>query len=572
MGLKLPRLLAPALGALLLLAWSSPGFAQGNRADRLRQAAADFIGAAFTGVSELGSPDLSEAVLEPIGGGAEDLQQSLGDAVFAVPVAGNIGYVLRAQVYHDLPIVFPVEWSIVQVFVGDPSRWRVVQNGPLVVVQPGEPGARTNLTVLFASGELVQIDLEELTGAYGLFRTGRAYVGPESWLVDRIFALMPLSVRDSVIDLVVGGQLTVGSLLADPVESIRPFDVFSALPPRAVGRSLPPALVRALALADTAAPVPDPEPAEPPLVTDPLPSVPPVDEAGATADPPAAPEPSVPTPEPAEPAEPAELRPPGFVGPPLRPLDSVPPPAAPPVDQAPALVPAPAPPRPAPAPSAPAPPVVPNGDDPLRPFGGIDLGPAGAQLYPGVDGPGYFPAAFVPGSLQVAASLASAPVQAPADDVVAPVVDRFVSAPDLVELEDQLAAARASRDRARQSAGDRIADATLAIEDTLDQLRADYPARVQFSILLDPDVPPFTPPFWHLGVWHDGAHTYWRTLALAPRFVDAVSGLVLPATRLDDYVYRLDGVVDRGVFEVAGEDGRPRRLYWRRREELEGPS
>ena len=104
------------------------------------------------------------------------------------------------------------DWGIVQVFVGDPSRWqRVVQNSSLVVVQPGEPGARTNLNILFSSGELVQIDLEEHTGAYGLFRTGRAYVGPEPWLLDRIFALMPLSVRDRVIDLLASDQLAISA-------------------------------------------------------------------------------------------------------------------------------------------------------------------------------------------------------------------------------------------------------------------------------------------------------------------------------------------------------------------------
>ena len=544
--------------------------AEAQRAALLRQATADFLGGAvdsLAGPFALEDAGLGDALLEPIGGGADDLQQSLGAAVFAVPVAGNIGYVLRAQVFHDLPIVFPVDWGIVQVFVGDPSRWRVVQNGSLVVVQPGEPGARTNLNIMFTSGELVQIDLEEHTGAYGLFRTGRAYVGPEPWLLDRIFALMPLSVRDRVIDLLVSDQLGVGALLADPVEAIRPFDVFSALPPPAEARRLPRFLRQAL---DSEAQPPDSLPLEMPA---------PAAEP-SSGDDPAAPDQPVDAAEAAVPdADVAPVGEPGgdMMGPPLLPLEPLDDPAAapPPADPLPAD-----PPGAEPDPDAPDSPPAPELDL-LRPFGGIELQPQGASsptLLPG--GAFVMPAraqASVGASVQAAPPPSGpgdppeAPAAAAPEAVVAPLIDRFVSGRQVAELERRLAEARAARDDARRRAGDRIADATLGIDGRLSSLRADYPGRVQFSILIDPEIPPFTPPFWHLGVWHDGDYTYWRILADNPRFHDQLAGVRLDPVRLDDHVYRLDRVVDRGMLVVDGPDFEPRRLYWRRREELEGP-
>ena len=150
-------------------------------------------------------------------------------------------------------------------------------------------------------------------------------------------------------------------------------------------------------------------------------------------------------------------------------------------------------------------------------------------------------------------------------------IERFVSGGQVAELERRLAEVRAARDDARRLAGDRIADATLGIDDRLSRLRGEYPGRVQLSILLDPEIPPFTPPFWHFGVWHDGDYTYWRILADNPRFHDQVAGVRLDPVRLDDHVYRLEGVVERGLLVVDGPDFKPRRLYWRRREELEGP-
>ena len=164
--------------------------------------------------------------LVPVGGGAADLAQSLARAVFAAPVAGSIPYVVQAQVHHDVTLIFPVEWRLVQVFVGDPMRWAVTHSGPIVVLKPGEAGARTNLTAVLATGEVLQMDLEEVTGLVGARRIGRVYVGPEQWLVDRIFAMLPAEVRRRVVD----SPATVAQLLADPVAVVGLYGGTGAVP------------------------------------------------------------------------------------------------------------------------------------------------------------------------------------------------------------------------------------------------------------------------------------------------------------------------------------------------------
>ena len=160
------------------------------------------------------------------GGGAADLSQSLARAVFAAPVAGSIPYVVQAQVRHDVMLVLPPQWSVVQAFVGDPTRWAVTRAGPLVVLKPGEAGARTNLTVVLAGGEVLQVDLEEITGLAGARRVGRVYLGPERWLVDRIFSMLPVDVRERVA----ASPATVAQLLADPVAVVGLYGGTGAVP------------------------------------------------------------------------------------------------------------------------------------------------------------------------------------------------------------------------------------------------------------------------------------------------------------------------------------------------------
>lgn len=159
-------------------------------------------------------------------GAAADPAQSLSRAVFAAPVAGSIPYVVQAQIHHDVTLIFPREWSLVQVFVGDPRRWAVTHAGSVVVLKPGEAGARTNLTAVLASGEVLQMDLEEVTGLAGARRTGRVYVGPEPWLVDRIFSMLPEQVRARVAD----SPATVAQLLADPVGVVGRYGGTGAVP------------------------------------------------------------------------------------------------------------------------------------------------------------------------------------------------------------------------------------------------------------------------------------------------------------------------------------------------------
>ena len=152
--------------------------------------------------------------------------QYLARAVFSAPVAGSIPYVLHAEVYHDLTIIFPVTWRVVDVHVGDPDRWAVTRVGHLIMLKPGEVGIRTNLTALFDNGDLLQMDLQEVTGLQEPGRTGRAYVGPERWLVDRIFGMLPPIVRTRVAR----SPATVAELLADPVTVVGLYGGTGAVP------------------------------------------------------------------------------------------------------------------------------------------------------------------------------------------------------------------------------------------------------------------------------------------------------------------------------------------------------
>ena len=226
------------LGGLAVLTPPPVVWAQGGpRAARLREIAANYLGGTADALADLlPGEDIDAALLDPLGGGMFDLEQSLGEAVFAVPVAGNIGYVLRAQVYHDLPIIFPSNWQVVSVLLGDETRWRMMSRSNFVIVQPGESEARTNMTVILSSGELLQIDLEEVTGSLGRNRTGRAYIGPEAWLLERIFALMPRDVRDRMVTAIADGNVRISQLLADPIGTIRAYGDFDALPPPEDGR------------------------------------------------------------------------------------------------------------------------------------------------------------------------------------------------------------------------------------------------------------------------------------------------------------------------------------------------
>ncbi len=404
----------------------------------LAQRAAQVLGVA------LGSGETVDPLV--LAGAGPSIAQTLARALFAAPVAGSIPYMLHAEVYHDLTVVMPPEWDPVSVFVGDPARWALTRAQHLVILKPGEPGIRTNLTVVLANGDILQMDLQEVTGLNGVSRTGRVYVGPEPWLVDRIFGLLPVSVRHRVAR----SPATVAELLADPLTVIGLYGGTGA--------------------------VPNPLAAEFGRSDAPLASVAPPPTLGVLD---------------------------GLV----------------PESEEPGPVVAPPPRQPAPSSSRGAPPAAP--------------------VPPGPD-------------------------QLP----------RLISGDVVAGLEADLRAAVNRAESARVAAGDRIAAAQLNVEAEVELLREEYPLRTQFSYVLDPAVAPYTEPWWHFGVWHDGERTFARILGGGPQFTDEETGETLAVERLGSYLYRLDRLVDSGSVSVLHPDDADRErqvLYFRRRRELEGP-
>ena len=74
------------LTGLAVFGLPSTVWAQGGpRAARLREIAANYLGGTADALSELlPGEDVDAALLDPLGGGMLDLEQSLGEAVFAV--------------------------------------------------------------------------------------------------------------------------------------------------------------------------------------------------------------------------------------------------------------------------------------------------------------------------------------------------------------------------------------------------------------------------------------------------------------------------------------------------------
>ena len=191
----------------------------------------------------------------------------LGGSIFSIPVGGAaVPRAIHAEVLHDVIIVLLPEWNVMQTFVGDPERWRVTHSQSIVIVQPGERGAQTNLSVVLSTGDVLQFDLIEVTPYAGVLRTGRVYVGSEPWLLDRVFSLLPGGVGPAILD----SGVSVPDLLADPASVVytfmygRPGGLGSPRP-ATVRRPAPrPArLVSPSRPAAPVAPAPDPEPMDP---------------------------------------------------------------------------------------------------------------------------------------------------------------------------------------------------------------------------------------------------------------------------------------------------------------------
>ena len=197
----------------------------------------------------------------------------LGDSIFSVPVGGGaVPRPIHAEVLHDVIIVLLPQWNVMQTFVGDPARWRVSHTRSLVIVQPGERGAQTNLSVVLSTGDVLQFDLIEVSPYAGVPRTGRVYVGSEPWLLERVFSLLPIGVGQSILD----SGVSVPDLLADPAGVVythlygRPGGLGSPAP--APVRTAP-APIPSRAPVSVPAPASEPEPFRAPAAPSPAPAL-----------------------------------------------------------------------------------------------------------------------------------------------------------------------------------------------------------------------------------------------------------------------------------------------------------
>ena len=519
--------------------------AQVNPGDLRREAEA-LLGSALETVTGRESVD-APAWLPPEIGGA------LSSAVFSVPVGGGaVSRPVYAEVRNDLVIVLAPQWRIVQALVGDASRWQVTNNEFVLVVKPLERGAQTNLSLVLASGEVLQLDLVEVTPYGDLERVGRVYLGPEPWLLDRVFALLPPGLGPAVLD----ADVSVPDLLADPARVVYSFlygrpgglsGSASRAPARAAPRPAPP-----LAAAPRPAPFAPPV-AEPTEALDAGPPLPPGFSPGVGTGPPSGggPLPPVPglpgLPVPVPPVEP------------VRPVEDVDPVVSSTAD-APGTVNA-------------APVIEPalgvfSGAPLSNPRGGASARGLDPFLWSGAEGGG-IESAPVPRS--AGTFVAARPARQPG---AGPVPERrpfFVTSADLVVLRARRDALRRQIDAARSSTGDQVANASLGIDRELEELRVEYPGRVQLSLHWDPDLPPLAPPFWQYGLWHDSTNTFVRILAPSPLFRDESLDVEIAPARIDRFLYRLPGVVEEGSVTVSAGGGFTR-AYWSRRPEVEAPA
>ena len=386
---------------------------------------------------------------------------ALGATVFALPVGGGAAArPIHAAVRHNVLIQLAPGWDVIQTLVGDTSRWQVTATDSLIIVQPGVRGAETNLSVVLSSGELLQFDLIEVTPYSGIERTGRVYVGPEEWLLDRVFAFLPEGLGEEVLD----SGVSIPDLLEDPAGR-----VYSFLYGRPGGLGSPAAPVRRAAPPPRPAPRPA-RPAPPPRVErEPEPE--PVPEPAPAPDP----EPVGESPD-AGPAVPPDFvpgaasppvppNPPGAAGLPAPPMDEVVGfPDAPDVGvDLPDSPGSPGPPVPTPSvPAAPDAPVVPGSWDSINDAPMVLAGGAAVTLAPSpADG------------AQRAAPLGAA---APGGGAV------FVGRARLDELRGRLDSLRRQVSDIRRTGGDRVAEAALSIDRDLEFLRTTYPERIQMSL------------------------------------------------------------------------------------------
>ena len=149
----------------------------------------------------------------------------------------------------------------------------------------------------------------------------------------------------------------------------------------------------------------------------------------------------------------------------------------------------------------------------------------------------------------------------------------LVSGSEVAALDAEVRVLRDQLVDVRRAAGERVAAAVLQAEQDVEQWRSQLPEQVQMSLVWDPPVPPWTPPLWHWGAWHDGRYTYIRMVAPDPQFYDVVNDRVLTPEVTDMSLYAIDGVFDQLAVSVRDPQNRGSlvQVILRRRVELEYP-
>ena len=506
-------------------------------------------------VAQDGAAGFPAVSLDPVAALSAVSAQQPGWTRYLTAVAGRLPTVLYTHQRHALVMRFPSAWTLVEVQIGDPSIWTLAWRPNLVIVQPAVLASRTNLTMIFSDGRILQAALVEVSDTDS-GRHGQVYVGPEPWLASQLVATLPERLREDA------DALELVDLLAQPETLVARLEGTSQFP---VPRPVVSTVVPETAAAPPAATV-DSEPALAPVSS---PSVVPVVPAVSN-----------------EPVESTVgiVVPDDFPGTvtgvdPALPLPDVVPPDAPDFGDA-------FPPLPGPGASL----VLPFGDEPdiarslgVRLPGAAPLAAIVAGVLPDAANVDPLFLAHVidrearphlvvqddpaPGDAQ---SFAPPPVVPPAGTAES---GELVSG---VEMESLDADVRALRDRlaaSRRAAGERVANALLQSEQQLEQWRTRLPEQVQMSLVWDPPVPPWSPPLWHWGAWHDGRFTYIRMLAPDPVFYDVVSDRVVEAAITDMSLYAIDGVFDQLAVSVRDPDNRGSlvQVILRRRVELEHP-
>ena len=483
--------------------------------------------------------------------------QQLGWTRYVTAVAGRLPTVVHTHRGHVLVLRFPAAWTLVDVQIGDPEAWTFSWRSNVVLVQPAAEDARTNLTMIFSDGRILQAAFVEVSERLDAGRHGQIYVGPEPWLAEQLLATVPDRLRPDA------AELQLADLLAEPETLVARLEgtyvpYLAAPAPTAFEDLFAPDTVLS---GKTPAPAPDP-PADPP---DP--------PAGAGSSPLALPPDFPGTVTPEDLASPPDV--PGLPEPPSGSGDAAVPGAGPDPD-----------------PLADADAAAPEADGPVPPIVPVPrpVLPAAAPLAGVVAGP--LPAGSLRVDPLVRARLierearprlaglepARSDAQSFAPDPVLPdgppaAQPTLVPGPEIDAAVAEVAAAREQLADARRAAGERVAAAALQAEQDVEAWRTELTERVQMSLVWDPPVPPWTPPLWQWGAWHDGEYTYVRMLAPDPQFYDVTTDTVVEASVSDRSLYRIPGVYSQLAISVRDPDRRGSlvQVVLRRRVELERP-